>query len=389
MEQKAIFDRVAPHLYKRQYQTASGEWSTIFYARFVCRLKGKRRLFALGADLRTAKEEMKVLEARNVRREDFDAAKVQEVNERNAALTFSEWGKLYFAEKCNKQKRSIEWERCMFRNLESRLGSLALADIDEPVIDAYKNARLEDAIVRHGKPIENSRVSFSSVNRELAVLRILLRLAKRHKKIGSVPEFNLESEKSRRRQRVATDDEYQALLANMPRHAARALIGLYETSARVNELLRLTWDRVDEKAGVIRFKAEHVKEKMARVTPISPEFRAVLNELRAEQKALTSIGGHVFTNKGKPIKSVRKQFEAARRAAGISDLRLHDLRHTAITRWELAGVPAGAIMAASGHHTVEMHNRYVNVNEQQVRSAFLATTWQHEKRVDGAASVSY
>jgi len=389
MEQKAIFDRVAPHLYKRQYQTATGEWRTIYYARFVCRLKGKRRLFALGADLRTAKEELKVLEARNVRREDFDAAKIQEVNERNAALTFSEWGKTYFAEKCNRQKRSIEWERCMFRNLDTRLGSLPLADITEEVIDAYKNARLEDPIVRHGKALKGSKVSFSSVNRELAVLRILLRLAKRHKKIGSVPEFNLESEKSRRRQRVATEDEYRSLLANMPRYAARALIGLYETSARVNELLRLTWDRVDEKAGVVRFKAEHVKEKMPRVTPISPEFRAVLNELRAEQKALMSIGGHVFTNKGKPIKSVRKQFEAARRSAEIADLRLHDLRHTAITRWELAGVPPGAIMAASGHHTVEMHNRYVNVNEQQVRSAFLATTWQQGNRVDGAASVSY
>ena len=243
MEQ--TFERVAPHLYKRQYQTATGEWRTNYYASFVCRLKGKRRLFPLGADLRTAKEEMKVLEARNVRREDFDAAKDQEINERNAALTLSEWGKIYFAEKCNKAKRSIEWERCMVRNLESRLGSLSLADITEEVIDTYKNARLEDQIVRHGKPVDGSKVSFSSVNRELAVLRILLRLAKRHKKIGTVPEFNLESEKSRRRQRVATEDEYQAILANTPRHAARALICLYETSARVNELLRLTWDRVD------------------------------------------------------------------------------------------------------------------------------------------------
>jgi hypothetical protein len=41
----------------------------------VDRLKGKRRLFPLGSDKATAKEKLKVFEARNVRREDFDAEK--------------------------------------------------------------------------------------------------------------------------------------------------------------------------------------------------------------------------------------------------------------------------------------------------------------------------
>jgi hypothetical protein len=48
MEQK--FQRVARHLYRRQYEAASGDWTTLYYGRFVCRLKKKRRLFALGPD---------------------------------------------------------------------------------------------------------------------------------------------------------------------------------------------------------------------------------------------------------------------------------------------------------------------------------------------------
>jgi len=47
-------------------------------------------------------------------------------------------------------------------------------------------------------------------------------------------------------------------------------------------------------------------------------------------------------------------------------------------------------MAASGHHTFEMHNRYVNVKEHHLKDAFkLATGWQYENPVDGGKSVSY
>src|SRR4029434_2665689 len=98
---------------------------------------------------------------------------------------------------------------------------------------------------------------------------------------------------------------------------------------------------------------------------------------------------HVFTNKGKPITSIRKPFDTACRKAKIADLRIHDLRHTCITRWELEGVPSYAIMEASGHHTLEMHNRYVNVNEQQVRAAFVATTWRRGKLLDSPGAASY
>jgi integrase len=384
------FEQIETHLYRRQYQTSLGEWRTLYYARFKCRLKGKRRLFPIGADLKGARDALKKLEARNVDREDFDRAKAQESDDRNKALTLSEWGKHCFAEKINRNKRSYDWYEAMFENLKGRLGGMALADIDEEVIDDYKIRRAQDPIVRHGKAVKSGEtMSFASVNRELAVLRILLRLAKRYRKIGAVPEFNLESEKSRKRTRVASADEFKALCDNMPRHALRALAGLYETAARHKELLNLTWDRIDEREGVIRFRTEDVKEKKPRVTPISPLLAEILAELKAEQKRVACITNHVFTKNGKPIKSIRKPFETARRKAKIADLRIHDLRHTCITRWELEGVPSYAIMEASGHHTLEMHNRYVNVNEQQVRAAFVATTWRRGKLLDSPASASY
>ena len=60
-EMGKTFERIEKHLYKRQYRTARGDWSVNFYARFTD-FNGKRRIFPLGSDLKTAREELKVLE---------------------------------------------------------------------------------------------------------------------------------------------------------------------------------------------------------------------------------------------------------------------------------------------------------------------------------------
>jgi integrase len=214
-------------------------------------------------------------------------------------------------------------------------------------------------------------------------MRILLRLAKRKNKIKIVPTFNLQSEKSLKRDRTATEEEYSTILANMLRQYQRPLIGLYETAMRVNELLSLTWDRVSEKDGFIRLRAEDVKEKQPRSVPISENLRTVFAELRAEQKQakVVNLSGRVFTRpNGRPIESIRKPFEAACKQTKIEDLHLHDFRHTCITRWAMEGKPVGAIMAASGHHSFSMHDSYVNLRESITLRPFFCLQDVYTKR---------
>jgi hypothetical protein len=47
-----------PGLYRRQYEIANGEKRFKYYARFTCKLKGKRRCEPLGSDERVAKTEL-------------------------------------------------------------------------------------------------------------------------------------------------------------------------------------------------------------------------------------------------------------------------------------------------------------------------------------------
>jgi integrase len=164
----------------------------------------------------------------------------------------------------------------------------------------------------------------------------------------------------------------------------------------VNELLKLTWDRVSEKDGFIRLKAEDVKEKQARSVPISQPLQEVLAELRGEQKQakVVNLSGRVFTRaNGQPVKSLRKAFERACRQSKIEDLHLHDFRHTCITRWAMEGKQVAAIMAASGHHSFEMHDRYVNLQEHHLKAAFgvydVLTRKKTDQSVEEKSSVSY
>jgi hypothetical protein len=67
MNQK--FERIARHLYQRKYRTAPGDWTTLYCAHFVCRLKVKSRVIPLGSDESLAKDELKKIEARDVERD--------------------------------------------------------------------------------------------------------------------------------------------------------------------------------------------------------------------------------------------------------------------------------------------------------------------------------
>lgn len=384
MEQK--FESVEKHLYRRQYQTASGDWETRYYA-CLTTWDGKRRSFPLGSSLEGARDKLGVIRNRNNGEYDFDG------NERKktARITFSEWAKIYFKEKVDPEKRAsgIERERRSSKKLEGFFGSIPLPEINRGKINEYRINRLQEPIMRRGKAVKDSKISFPTVNRELAFLRYVLNLAVDAEILEATPSFRklIQSEKKRKRSRVATEEEYQAIISFMKRPAQRVLIALYETAMRPNEPIKLSWDRVDEKSDLIRLTASDVKEKAPRSVPISPTLQEVLRELREEQRKVANISNRVFTRNGRPMKSIRKAFELACKQAKISDLHLHDFRHTCITNWTKAGIPPAIVMAASGHHSIETHNVYVNIKDRDIQTVFKG--FIHSKSIELRTNVSY
>jgi hypothetical protein len=109
------FKKIAPRLVQSEYITASGEKSVLYYARFKCKLKRKRRLFALGPDLSVAKNELKILEGRNAAKEDFDKDRLKPTKENSAPMTWGEWSAKYPEQEGIKNKQSLNGEKGMIR----------------------------------------------------------------------------------------------------------------------------------------------------------------------------------------------------------------------------------------------------------------------------------
>ncbi|MFS8368604.1 tyrosine-type recombinase/integrase [Acetobacter oryzifermentans] len=65
--------------------------------------------------------------------------------------------------------------------------------------------------------------------------------------------------------------------------------------------------------------------------------------------------------------TVDNLWKTARKRAGCPDLRIHDLRHEAISRLADAGLSLGALASMSGHKTSQMLLRYINAKESDIR----------------------
>jgi integrase len=72
------------------------------------------------------------------------------------------------------------------------------------------------------------------------------------------------------------------------------------------------------------------------------------------------------------VNNVKRSFTTARNAAGLSDVRFHDLRHTHATRLVGAHIPLSEVGRVLGHTQPSTTYRYVNANVETARRASAA-----------------
>lgn len=183
------------------------------------------------------------------------------------------------------------------------------------------------------------------------------------------------------RDRVMSQDEQQRLDAALEdcRNlvAGPTFVLLRETAMRASEPKNARWEHIDWERKVITLY-ETKTEK--RDVPLSPAALQALHDLRP----------------GKPNERiVRISYEALRAAwrracerAGIKDLRLHDLRHTAATRMALKTGNVFLVKALTGHKTLSMVERYVNVKADDVVKVLHAPDATEVQEVAQAPSAS-
>jgi integrase len=130
---------------------------------------------------------------------------------------------------------------------------------------------------------------------------------------------------------------------------------------RQGEIFKLRWTFVSLNQGVINLPGEITKTGKPRSVPITPRLRAELDVLK--EKARGKDDALVFgitTN-------IKDAWKAACKDAGLSGVRFHDLRHSAITRWIAAGINPALAMKMSGHDSMTTFQRYLNPQAYTLR----------------------
>ena len=132
------------------------------------------------------------------------------------------------------------------------------------------------------------------------------------------------------------------------------------TGARDMEMRGLEWDRVNLRDGSAL--VEDTKNGHRRTLTIAG---AALDELKKWSRVRRIDTKLVFPNtKGEKPLDVRKAWERARDAAGLTDFRFHDLRHSAASELAAQGATLRKIGAVLGHRTAQMTQRYAHLTEQ-------------------------
>lgn len=187
-----------------------------------------------------------------------------------------------------------------------------------------------------------------AVHTELGHLRSALRWAELSRLIKAAPHIERPA-KPTPKERYLTREEIGRLLdaAQVP-HIKLAITLLLSTAGRVGAILDLTWDRVDLDRGIINLRlADSATRKGRAIVPINRGLRAALSS--AKEAALSD---YVVEYAAGRVASIRKGFTTAVDRAGLADVTIHTLRHTAAVHMVAEGIPIEKVGQFLGHSNV-------------------------------------
>jgi integrase len=198
------------------------------------------------------------------------------------------------------------------------------------------------------------KVSDATARYELSMLAVALRWAAERGHIAKAPRI-WRPEPPERKVRHLTHAQFENWFAEVRAPHARlyVLLGLY-TMARPTAILELTWDRVDFERGTVDLNPSGRRQTRKRrpVVSLHPEA------LDALKTAYTGRQGEYVIERGaKPVKSLKKAFQAASARAGIH-VTPYTLRHTGAVWAAEAGVTMDELAQYMGHNDAATTTRH-------------------------------
>jgi integrase len=323
----------------------------------------------------TARTEAKRLLAEVAAGRDPAIARRQERN----AVTFGELIDLYLAEGASHKKPStLKVDRGRIdHHLRPLLGKLRADRIGRAEVERMHNAvvagktaekittatkRRPGSIATGGKGAAAQSVALVSSIYAFAITRGLCadNPARGVKKapVRKFERFLSEAEIAR----LAEALDVEADQSGNP-YPSAAIKLLLLTGCRKGEIANLQWDHVDFERECLRLADSKTG---AKVVYLSAPARALLQELPRQAGNPRVIPG-LRANSARP--AIDKVWLRVRNAAGLSDVRLHDLRHSFASVGAAGGLSLPVIGALLGHKHATTTARYAHLSADPLRAA--------------------
>ncbi len=242
--------------------------------------------------------------------------------------------------------------------------TLRLQKISRDGVADYALANLTAKAARDYRDRRLKQVSAATVIRELNLLAVVVKWAVRELAM-SLPMNPFSSaycprprQPAGRERRFVGDEEtrlFAALAQCRNQNIPKAVRFLLLTACRRGEMLNLRWSNIDFDHSVVYLNAMETKTGKSRSVPLPPPAMVLLKSLERSGDQNTTVFG--LTEESFDL-GVRRAIQRAK----IVDLRVHDLRHEAISRAAESGLfNLVELCAISGHGDTRMLARYTHI----------------------------
>ncbi len=282
-----------------------------------------------------------------------------------------------------KKRSSVHMDELNIRNhVLPLIGDRRVIDVSTADIERFKLAIRDGKTAPDDKNAHRKNPKGGSVvqggeyvaNRCLALLSKMFSLAERWelRDKNTNPVQGVERFKEHRHERFLTSEEL-VRLADILSEAERtktenlfviaAIRLLILTGARLSEILTLKWSMVDFERRMLRLPDSKTGAKPILLSEPAVEVLKGLPRLQGNEFVI--VGGV----DGQHLKNLRKPWGHIRERAGLSDLRLHDLRHSFASFAIAEGVSLPVIGKLLGHKKTATTERYAHLANDYVSEA--------------------
>lgn len=258
-------------------------------------------------------------------------------------------------------------------HVKAVIGRYKLPEVTRSVIENLRDSIAQGKTAKTEKTGKHgvARVTGGegAATRTLRTLSTVFSYAVQRGYVAANPVVGVSKTPDRHSERFLSEDELKALgkaldAADPSVPKATAIIRLLAmTGCRRREIEALTWAEVDLVNGFLRLRESKTGSKNVF---ISQDAAALLSQtLRVEGKPWVFPGA---TGKGH-YQHTAKVWIAIRKAAGLDDVRLHDLRHTFASRSLAEGASLEVVAALLGHRERRTTERYAHLASHPIKEA--------------------